>query len=211
MATIKQGILGGFSGKIGNVVGSSWKGIATMKAKPLSVANPKTPAQTAQRSKLSQTVKAARSLMASLITIYWNPFAQRMSGYNRFTQENIAAFTDAGLTTFANFFSMRGSLVGSIVTAVAADASDSIITVTYTDNSGSGDALATDKVVATIYNADQDYWLVSDGTDLRDGGSLEVADANMVAGDTLHIYTGNSRADISKVSDSVYNTTDVVA
>ena len=28
MATYNKGILGGFSGKIGNVVGSSWKGIA---------------------------------------------------------------------------------------------------------------------------------------------------------------------------------------
>ena len=27
MGTIKQGILGGFSGKVGYVIGSSWKGI----------------------------------------------------------------------------------------------------------------------------------------------------------------------------------------
>ncbi|TLX71948.1 hypothetical protein E9993_19235 [Labilibacter sediminis] len=34
MAKFEQGILGGFSGKVGNVVGSTWKGISYMKAKP---------------------------------------------------------------------------------------------------------------------------------------------------------------------------------
>ena len=33
MGTIKQGILGGFSGKVGTVVGSSWKGISYMRGK----------------------------------------------------------------------------------------------------------------------------------------------------------------------------------
>ncbi len=40
MGIIKRGILGGFSNKVANVVGSSWKGINTMRALPLSVANP---------------------------------------------------------------------------------------------------------------------------------------------------------------------------
>jgi len=35
MGTIKKGILGGFSGKVGTVVGSSWKGIVLIyKSKP---------------------------------------------------------------------------------------------------------------------------------------------------------------------------------
>ena len=48
MGILKQGILGGFSGKVANVVGTSWKGIAVIKAMPLSVANPKTAGQVAQ-------------------------------------------------------------------------------------------------------------------------------------------------------------------
>ena len=34
MGTIKQGILGGFSGKVGTVVGASWKGITYMREIP---------------------------------------------------------------------------------------------------------------------------------------------------------------------------------
>ena len=49
MGKIKQGILGGFKGKVGTVIGASWNGIAYMRGLPQSVKNPKTPAQQAQR------------------------------------------------------------------------------------------------------------------------------------------------------------------
>lgn len=40
MARYNQGILGSFIGKVGNVVGSTWRGRAYMKALPAKVANP---------------------------------------------------------------------------------------------------------------------------------------------------------------------------
>lgn len=54
MGTIKQGILGGFSGKVGTVIGSSWKGISYMKGRAQSTRNPKTAAQTMQRTYFKQ-------------------------------------------------------------------------------------------------------------------------------------------------------------
>ena len=49
MGKIKQGILGGFKGKVGTVIGSSWNGIAYMRGLAQSVKNPKTAAQLQQR------------------------------------------------------------------------------------------------------------------------------------------------------------------
>lgn len=51
MATYKLGPLGSFSGKLGTVIGSYWKGIAVMRAIPANVTNPNTLAQQAQRAK----------------------------------------------------------------------------------------------------------------------------------------------------------------
>ena len=45
MAKVRQGILGGFRGRVGNIVGTGWKGIAVMKSLPLTVANPRTAGQ----------------------------------------------------------------------------------------------------------------------------------------------------------------------
>ena len=49
MGKIKQGILGGFKGKVGTVIGASWNGIAYMKGLPQSPKDPKTAAQMRQR------------------------------------------------------------------------------------------------------------------------------------------------------------------
>lgn len=211
MGVIKQGILGGFSGKVGNVVGSSWKGVPVIKSRPLSVANPRTSGQVAQRNALSGIVAFARILLAALIQPYWNQFAQRQSGYNAFVSENIGTFVGSVFTNFSDFFSMRGSLLGVVTGTVTADDSDNSIIISWTDNSGTADALATDEMVFTYYNATQDYWIVDAGNALRDAGTITITDTAMAAGDVLHVYTSVSRPNRSKVSDSVYDTATVAA
>ena len=62
MGKIKQGILGGFRGTVGTVVGSSWNGIAYMKGKPQSVRNPRSDAQVQQR----EFFKEVQALVAQL-------------------------------------------------------------------------------------------------------------------------------------------------
>ena len=62
MGKIKQGILGGFRGTVGTVVGSSWNGVAYMKGKPQSVRNPRTDAQVQQR----EFFKEVQALVAQL-------------------------------------------------------------------------------------------------------------------------------------------------
>ena len=62
MGKIKQGILGGFRGTVGTVVGSSWNGVAYMKGKPQSVRNPRSDAQVQQR----EFFKEVQALVAQL-------------------------------------------------------------------------------------------------------------------------------------------------
>lgn len=204
MGVIKQGILGGVSGKVGNVVGTSWKGIAVLKSLPLSVANPKTPAQVAQRGAMSSIVEVARLLLASILQPYWNPFAQRMSGYNAFVKENIATFTTAGFAEFADFFSQRGSLINLQNISGNAVASTDSLTIDWEDNTGVADALASDESVIVYYNATQDYWGTGVAISTRDSEESIITDTVMAASDVLHCYVGCSRANISKVSDSFY-------
>ena len=49
MGKIKQGILGGFKGKVGTVIGASWNGISYMRGIAQSVRNANTTAQRTQR------------------------------------------------------------------------------------------------------------------------------------------------------------------
>lgn len=99
MGVIKQGILGGFQNKVGAVIGSNWKGIATMRSRPISVANPKTGKQVAVRSEFTILVKMASALNATLIRPYWSRFAQKKTGANAFISSNYGKL--AGVLTTA--------------------------------------------------------------------------------------------------------------
>lgn len=88
MAIIKQGILGGFSNKVGSVVGAGWKGIATMRSLPQSVANPRTTAQVANRSTFAQLAVLGSGILPTIIQPLWNRWAKKMSGYNEWLSVN---------------------------------------------------------------------------------------------------------------------------
>lgn len=66
MGTYKQGILGAFLGKVGNVVGSRWRGIDYMRSLATSVANPRTPAQVSNRNLFSSVVENIRPFLVSI-------------------------------------------------------------------------------------------------------------------------------------------------
>ena len=81
MGTIKKGILGGFSGKVGIVVGASWKGIAYMRSLPQEVKNPHTLRQRMQRSKFALTLSLLKPMTAFLRT-GWKLYAHKQSPFN---------------------------------------------------------------------------------------------------------------------------------
>lgn len=209
MGIIKRGILGGFSGKVGNVIGGSWKGIAYMRAQPLSVANPNTAGQQAQRGAFRGAIVVARQLLGTLISTFWNPIATAMSGYNRFISENVANFYISGALDYANFKASIGVLLGVDVTAIIADESLASVTVTFADNSGIGNALATDLISVVYYNETQDYWKVGTLAAARNAGNTIILDADMAAADQLHVYCLFSRLNDNKIA-SVNTYTSVV-
>lgn len=57
MAKYLKGILGSFSGKVGTVIGTYWRGKAVMRSVASHVTNPQTPEQMLQREKFSVTSK----------------------------------------------------------------------------------------------------------------------------------------------------------
>jgi hypothetical protein len=69
MGRIKKGILGGFSGKVGSVVGASWKSIDYIRSLPASVRNPRTPAQVNQRSKFATVIKFLTNRFSRFVII----------------------------------------------------------------------------------------------------------------------------------------------
>ena len=206
MAKIKSGILGPVSGRIGGVVGAKWKDVPVLRSYPISVANPNTPAQQNQRGKFGQCVSVARLLLADLIHVFWDPFSRTMSGFNHFIQVNIDAFGPESLISPSTFYSARGVLSGIRDVVLGTSSGANSIILTWTDNSGIGDALATDLLAVAWYDETTGKWKFEATTVTRATEEATIPDPDLTIGDVLHAYPFFFRPDFSRISDSSYCT-----
>lgn len=124
MGVLLAGLIGQIRKKAGNFVFSNWKGINTARAyaKP---ANPNTPDQQAQRTKFKTVVKLASSLLPTVITSFWNPFASMMSGFNAFVKsvfENVSStgLIEAACKVTKGTLETLGTLTATYTTATGA-------------------------------------------------------------------------------------------
>lgn len=207
MATIKQGILGGFSGKIGNIVGSSWKGVAVMKAQPLSVANPKTALQVENRTTFSTGVAFAKSINAEVIKPLWDRFATRMSGFNMFLQLNYVKFK-AGSDLAGKVKLGQGVMASTVMTSVDGREATLAVDFNWTNDSGEGYKLADDEVFCAVWNTNMEVLGFSAGSATRDSETVKVICSKLTAGETVYTGICFRRKDGTIVSETT--NTDVV-
>lgn len=205
MGKIKQGILGAVSGKVGSVVGSSWKGKAIVKIKPASVANPKTAGQITQRGKFSNAVAFAVGILSTVIKPLWDRFASGMSGYNDFVSQNVALFEGVIPSPITSFVMSKGKMAATAITAVL-DISSSNVAISWTNDTGEGYKLGTDALYAIYINVTKQKFGFIDVTATRSNatgtGSIELQGTQ--AGDSVYVFAAFRRADGSVVSNSSY-------
>lgn len=204
MGIIKQGILGGFSGKVGNVVGASWKGIDYIRSLPSSVSNPRTPGQVKQRTKFSM-VQSFLTSMIPVIRIGFKNYASKQSAFNAATSYNvlngvIGEGSDLELD-YPNLLISRGSLVSAPSPSVSLNLNDIIV---EWDNSISGNASRTDDVILLIHNKTKGESKYDINMFIRSTGEASTAIPANWNGDTLECYFVFVSEDGKQVSNSVY-------
>ena len=87
MGTIKQGILGGFSGKVGTVIGSSWKGISYMRGQAQHYTTQATWGTLFCQRALSAIIEVLRPI-ASTLRLTFGDYDHGMSTFNKAVKNN---------------------------------------------------------------------------------------------------------------------------
>lgn len=174
MAKIKQGILGGFSGKVANVVGTSWKGRAVMKSQPLSVSNPRTEAQQEQRGKFSKVAELASKVLTQFVQPVENPISGDISGYNKFCKDNKSAFNALGAIVPADFVCGGGKIINLAGGLGLAYSTNEEVLFNWSNSGGESALRLTDKVFALGVSNSKDYILVSSGVSTRTSQSTSL-------------------------------------
>jgi len=213
MATIKQGILGAFSGKVAGVVGSSWKGIAVMKSLPPSVSNPKTAAQIEQRGRMSACTAFSQAVLADVIKPLNDRFSSRMSGFNSFTSRNIANFEGGTLSKPSDLTISPAGNKAQLIDAIAAEAKttkkNATVELSWSTDAGVGKALDTDKPYVVVYNrtSKKAFGYAPAYTRESDGCFINLPDDEFSPNDVIDVYLAFLRADGTVVFETAYAST----
>lgn len=206
MGKIKRGILGGFSGKVGPIVGSSWKGKAYMKSAPLHVRNPRTLEQQCQRKKFAMVMK----------------FLTAINPYLKFGYKNKATDKTA-MNAAMSYMLKNGCVVGEFPNYTIDYASAKVATgdlrrgqnvsfnlignianYHWTDNSDNGNAHATDFAMGLLYNPAKNEAEYDIGNATRADGSLQFSFPPEWMDDRVEVYLSFMSEDGKQVSESEY-------
>lgn len=220
MASYKQGILGSFSGKLGNVIGTFWKGIAVMRVVPANVTNPNTLAQQAQRTKFKMLVQFL-SANAKFFKLGFSAVDNKMTEMNAALRAN---FPNAISGTYPTLSIDAKKLVPSKGELPSLDGFEAVSTVANTialswdDNSSVPGAAGTDKINVAAFDeaTGESFYLLQLADRIDESITLNLPSG--WSGKTVSVYAflvyedaafGISK--LSQISDSVSVTGVLVA
>jgi hypothetical protein len=213
MGTIKQGILGGFSGKVGTVIGASWKGINYMRSIPQHVKNPRTEGQVSQRSKFALALNFLKPVTGFLRT-GWKLYAHRQSPFNAAMSYTLANAITGTYPDYAidpsKVLVSRGGLAPA-ANAVATPTGAGTITFDWEDNSGVGNAKQTDKALIAVINSTKSEAVYDTvGAERMEVTQDIIVPADWV-GEDVETFLGFISEDHKEVANSMYLGTITVA
>ncbi|WP_435415082.1 DUF6266 family protein [Polaribacter aestuariivivens] len=206
MGKISQGILGGLSGKVGNVIGGNWKGIDYLRIKPSSVRNPRTEGQVNQRNRFSITLNYLQPNLG-FIKLGYKSFATKKTEFNAamsYVLNNAVSGTAPNFTIdYSLALLSRGTLSG-VLNGTTDLSTAGEVTFNWDDNSTEGNANADDKAMILVYNPEKKESIYTlDGAN-RTTGTDVISIPSSYVGDTVHLFMAFVTSDNGTVSNSIY-------
>ena len=210
MATFEKGILGGFSGKVGNVVGARWRGKNVMRSLPQRGNYVPTELQLLQRARFA-TVVEFLSPIKDLLSRYYGKKQGDKSSYNLATSyhlKNALIEIPGGFEIdYQKVLISKGDL-RDLDTAAVTTAANQVVNFTWVDNSGQGNANPLDQLVVVFYTPDLNLFQTYENIAAREDESAQVTLPAFLAGIEVQIWatlvteTGKEAA-ISSYLDAV--------
>ena len=205
MGKIGQGILGGFSGKVGNVVGARWKGIDYMRVKADRRNDANTEGQIAQRSRFSGILRFAQSVLNPIVRPIWEVAAKglQMTGFNLFIKDNMEAFDAEGnVIDFGQLQMSKGDLAPAKLAIASTDGVEKSVTVSWPDNTGQGQSNANDRLRLLAVKEGKIPVLLNTSFE-RSAGTGDYV-IPFETGDEIHVYAFFENADGDQFSVDTY-------
>lgn len=198
MARIKNGILGGFNGKVGEVIGQNYAGVSTMRAMPKYVTNPRTEAQTEHRDLFKTIVQLMKG--ANSVLRFSNENRNKVyNGFNsavKFNWANAIANGQIVLEelTFGTFW---GGELDNLVISSSWKTNTLSLSLAWDDETNLDNKFETDQIclIAILHDEHDNYSVVGSGfiMAIREDGNAQqdiVFDRAIKSTETVSVYVG---------------------
>ena len=199
MGKFHNGVLGTMTGKVGGVVGRTWKGINTVASYQPNVSNPRTNSQMAQRGKLSLLTALASQLNTGFIKPLWDRDAKKMSGFNAFIQANMSAVDVNGDIVWEDLIASKGKMVKPDIIDVVSAAG--VLTLTWSPAISDAYSQPSDKLYFAVVNPAKMKVYTFSAIANRSAGTCTVELPDSVGAQFI-LYSAFRRVDGSVVSNS---------
>lgn len=212
MGTYRKGILGAFSGKVGTVVGASWRGKDVLRSLPRKSGKNPTVMQVQQRMRFS-------TIMTFLTP--FNPIIRRFYGANTgeksrvnlafgYHMKEALTFVDPDyVVNYAKVILSKGELSGMESGTVIAQPNQ-VIEIGWADNSGQGLAVANDQLFVAVYEPENERSVCLLNSAVRSATQATINLPAGFSGKTVHLWVGFSSSDQTQYATSTYLGTVVV-
>lgn len=213
MGTYNKGILGPFSGKVGTVIGVTWRGMDIMRSLPKKGNHAPTATQLLQREKFSFITDFLQPIHPVLTRYYGTNAGQktRLNNAMSYHMTEAVDYVDPDFVLRFNKVQIsKGELPGLQNPSVSAQGSNQL-KYGWEDNSDQGEAKGTDNLVVVVYEPISSlfYFLLEAGN--RSVGTAIITLPNLFAGLTVHSWVAFASADEKSYATSIYMGTVVVS
>ncbi|MBI5373728.1 MAG: hypothetical protein HZA79_17010 [Sphingobacteriales bacterium] len=205
MARHAQGILGEFSGKVGTVIGGSWKGIPYMRGRSLRKKNRNmTEAQVQQQARFRMATQFIRAMNILLNTSYEESSGKtnKNLALKQLLEQSIGGVYPDLFINYSTVYVAKGSLKKADNPAVAAG-TQGMLNFSWTDTSGLGNSTSGDKAILVAYCPGTGDFMFNVNAASRSQGN-DSLDVRFFSGKEVHTWISFRSADGKQSADSIY-------
>ncbi|SDI40575.1 hypothetical protein SAMN05421846_10759 [Chryseobacterium taeanense] len=191
MARITKGILGGFSGKVGTIVGANWRGQDIIRSIPKPSNRPPSEKQQLQQEKF-KTVIAFLQPLKSIQTKYFGSGSGSKSRVNMAVSytisEAIQMTGDVPELMYNKVLITKGDLTG-FQNVAAVPQTGNIIRLSWENNSTQGNASETDQVNVICYCEELDRFEIFESVGIRTDLTKDVTFPAVYMGKEIQVWS----------------------
>ncbi len=206
MAEIKKGILGGFSGKVGTVVGVNWRGKDIIRSLPKKSKRRPTDLQLMQQIKFKKVIGFLQPIRP-VLNLYFGNRVGLKSRYNIATSYTLSnaldMVNDLHVIVLERVLVSKGDLVGFLQPTIDTAGGDTF-QINWEDNSGQGNALPTDLVNVVCYCEELNSFEVFQNIETRNTMSIDIALPTYYNGKKVNFWAFLNSETKTMASTSIY-------